>query len=145
MDFTFELKGFSDIMQELENLCDSAEMNNINKKIVSDVSAKVAEEIKPKIPESKDLSKSGKTGNRPSKHTRDNIQITNFKKTKNGGYVTIKPSDDNWYFNFQEFGTSKMPPLHIFGDARDYAYKLLDAEGIIEYQKILQQKLDGGK
>lgn len=144
MAFEFELKGFDEIIQSLENLCGSEELLNVNKEIVSEISEKVVEEIKPKIPESNDLSKSGNKGNRPSKHTRDAIEVSKFKKSKNGGYVTIKPSADNWYFSFLEFGGSKHSPLHIFGDARDYAYKLLDAEGLKQYQQILQQKLDSG-
>lgn len=148
MAFDFELKGFNKIMQELENLCDGVEMNSVNKKIVEDVSGKVVAEIRPKMPVSEDLSKSGKKGNRPSKHSADAIPISKYKNTQRGGYITIGwtqgDNDENFYYKFHEFGTSKFPPLHIFGDARDIAYKYLDEEGIKEYQQLLQKKLDGG-
>lgn len=153
MAFEFEFKGFLEIMQELETLCDSNEMNNVNKKIVEGVSSKVVTEIKPKIPLSKDLNKSGKKPKGqirqiPEKHSADNIPVSKYKKTKNGGYITIGwtegDNQENFYYKFSEFGTSKLPPLHIFGDARDIAYKYLDEEGIKEYSQLLQKKLDGG-
>lgn len=146
MAIEFELLGFDDIMKQLEGLADSSEMENVNKKIVSQVANKVKEEIRPRIPRSKDNSKSGKKGYRPHGHFADNIPQSNIKKSKGSMYIVIGEQNENgkyFYWTFKEFGTSKMPPTPVFGQARELAQKQLDELGVEEYSRLLQSKFDG--
>ncbi len=146
MNIEFELKGFDDIIKQLEGLADSTEMENVDRKIIAQVAEKVKNDIKPKIPKSKDNGKSGKKGYRPSGHFADNIPQSNIKKKKGSMYITIGEENEEgeyFYWTFKEFGTSKMPPTPVFGEVREKAQKMLDELGVEEYSRLLQQKLEG--
>lgn len=146
MAIEFELLGFDEIMNQLSTLSDSSEMDKVNKKIVTAVAEKVKSEIQPKIPKSGDNSKSGKKGYRPSGHFADNIPQSNIKKSKGSMYIVLGEQNEEgefFYWRFKEFGTSKMPPTPVFGEARESAQKMLDELGVEEYSRLLQQKLDG--
>ncbi|EES49233.1 HK97 gp10 family phage protein [Clostridium botulinum] len=146
MSIEFELKGFDDIIKQLECLFSSGEIENIDKNILTTVTNKMKSEIKPKIPKSKDNSESGKKGYRPNGHFADNIPQSNIKKKKGYMYITLGEENEDgeyFYWKFKEFGTSKMPPCPVFGEAREKAQKMLDELGTVEYSKLLQKKLDG--
>lgn len=147
MSIEFELLGFDDIIRNLEDLADSSEMEVVDKKIITTVSEKVKNTIKPKIPKSSDNSKSGKNGYRPNGHFADNIPTSNIKKKKGSMYITLGEENENgeyFYWTFKEFGTSKMPPCPVFGQAREEAQKMIDELGVVEYSALLQRKLDSG-
>ncbi|MBZ9690712.1 hypothetical protein G9F69_004395 [Clostridium sp. M14] len=134
------------MIKQLEGLADSSEMENVDRKVITTVAEKVKNDIKPKISKSKDNSKSGKRGYRPSGHFADNIPQSNIKKKKGYMYITLGEENEDgeyFYWKFKEFGTSKMPPCPVFGEAREKAQKMLDELGTVEYSKLLQKKLDG--
>ncbi|WP_349398922.1 HK97-gp10 family putative phage morphogenesis protein, partial [Clostridium perfringens] len=71
------------------------------------------------IHKSRDNSKSGRKGSRPSGHAADNIPQPKFKKIKGRQYVIVgwDKSDNSkyWYMKIEEWGSSQRPPHHSFG------------------------------
>lgn len=146
MSIEFNLFGWDEIIQNVQGLADSSEVDHINKDVIEEASGKAEEVIRNKFPRSKDNSKSGKKGYKPGGHFIDNIPKTNIRKTKGGMYRIIgetKETGEYFYTKFPEFGTSKQPPHFAFADARQVAQEVLDSRGIEEYSKLLQEKLDG--
>lgn len=146
MGIEFELLGFDEIINQVQGLVDSSELYSLNEKIVTTVTENVKEEIRPKIPKSEDNSKSGKKGYRPHGHFADNIPQSSIKKSKEGLYIVLGEENEEgeyFYWTFKEFGTSKMPPTPVFGQAREMAQKMLEDLGVEEYSRLLQRKLGG--
>lgn len=146
MDIEFELLGFDDIMKQLETLATGSELDEVAEKIITDEVSKAKSEIASKFPRSKDNSKSGKRGNRPSSHFVDNIPQSKIKKKDGYLYIEVGESKDDgefWYTKFPEWGTSRQKPNLVFAKVRETIQKDLNEKGIEEYGKLLQEKLGG--
>lgn len=139
------MQGWDEIINNVYYLADSREIDAINKKLIEEATVEAEKVIKDKFNRSKDNSKSGIKNYRPSGHFVDNIPKSKIRKNRSGMSRTIGETEKNgdyFYTQFPEFGTSKQPPVHAFADAREAAQNILD-NGIGEYNKLLQEKLDG--
>ena len=146
MNIEFNFDGLDTILKNLEGLAMGSELDEIATKIVTEEAEKAQAEIQRKFPKSKDNSKSGKRGNRPSGHFADNVPKSKIKKK--GDFISITLGDEkkngNYvYTNYKEFGTSKMDPALVFAKVRETIKAELNIKGVAEYGKLLQEKLGG--
>ena len=92
MDINFNFDGLDTILKNLEGLALGSELDEVAIKIITEEAEKAQEEISSKFPKSKDNSKSGKRGNRPSGHFSDNIPKSKVKKK--GDFISITLGDE---------------------------------------------------
>lgn len=134
MDIDFNFDSFDKILKE------------VAEKIVNEESEIAKNEVASKFPKSKDNSKSGKRGYRPSEHFKDNVPKSKIKKKEDFIYIVIGEENENgeyFYTKFPEWGTSKIKPALVFAKVREQIQKELEEKGIEAYSKLLQEKLGG--
>ena len=143
---TLEFKGLQEIIAKLESIGQGEAVANVEKKIITEASEQAKKSIHDHFQASKDHSKSGRKGYRPNGgHFRDNIPVSNIRKGSKGYYLIIgdkKGDGDYWYSKFPNFGTSKQPPNHAFEFGYEAAKKVLDEQGIKQFEELLQKALD---
>lgn len=146
MNIDMQFLGLNDLINNVEKLASSSEMEAVNRKIIKEASAKGKNILKGKITRSKNNSKSGRKGYRPKGHYADNVPETNIKKKGSYLYCTLGETKEKgmyFYWNFKEWGTSKIAPVPVFAQAREEVQEILDSIGIKEYKRLLQEKLGG--
>lgn len=148
MDISFEFEGWKELMESVEDIATSNDLDDINKEIVKEASIIAHRKAKEKMPTSNDNSKSGRASSRPNGHAKDKIPISSVKKSKNGGFYIIvgwgkSDTSPHFYNKFLEWGTSKMPPLAIFGQVNREIQSEIEKIAINKYNKFLDEKLEG--
>lgn len=146
MNINMEFKGLDELIRNVESLASESEMNKVNRKIIKIAADKGKELLRSRITRSKDNSKSGKAGYRPSGHYADNIPQTGIKKKGKFYYCTLGETKDEgmyFYWNFKEWGTSKIAPTPVFAQTKEEVQQVLDSVGIKAYEKLLREKLGG--
>lgn len=146
MNINMEFKGLDELIKNVESMASETEMAKVNREIIKEAAEKGKELLKSRITRSKDNSKSGKKGYRPSGHYADNVPSTNIKKKGSFYYCTLgetKEEGTYFYWNFKEWGTSKIVAVPAFGETREDVEALLIEIGLKEYTKLLQRKLGG--
>lgn len=146
MQIDMNFDSFDKILKEVEKLATSTEIDEVAEKIVNEESEIAKSEISSRFPKSKDNSKSGKRGYRPSGHFAENVPKSKVKKKKGYIYIVIgeeKDEGEYFYTKFPEWGTSKIKPALVFAKVREQIQKELEEKGIEEYSKLLQEKLGG--
>lgn len=118
---SFDFSEFKELQKKMESIADEKTIKKTNKNILNKCVEKTKETMKPKIPISDDLSKSGAQhkGSRrksPSQHSRNNIPA--YVKTQKGyplGIVGWDKGDneENFYAKFVNWGTSKQRPINF--------------------------------
>lgn len=143
MGIKIDYSGFDELQKAVEKAADQAELQRLNKKILTECADITKDRMKGRMPKSANNAKSGKRGNRPSGHAADNIPV---KVTGEYAEVGWKLTGDaaNWfYMKFVEWGTSKMPPRDFLENTAREA----EAEHIQiadrEYQAFLDERLGG--
>ena len=143
--------GLNELLQACEDCAAPGELNKVNKRIVQRGEQVLHDEMRKRIPQSADNSKSGRglkggRSSRPSHgHARDNIPIENVRMsaTRASGEVGWDLSDISEYFymKFVNWGTTKMT-------AREFVQSACSAvEGEItdiarqEYEAFLAAKI----
>lgn len=147
-----EFEGLDDLIKEFEELATEDELEVIDRRILDECGNLAQNTVKKEMAYSKNHSKSGiqhKNTNRqtPSGHARDNVPVGKIRKRKGRlekvvGWEKNKGGDYE-YYNFKEFGTSKMQPLKSFGLTNKKLYKTYNKITYDEYEKELKKRLEG--
>ncbi|MCD2137171.1 HK97-gp10 family putative phage morphogenesis protein [Salinicoccus halitifaciens] len=98
----FEIKGYEELMIEIENLGQKA--NKASRQALRESAQIVQKELTKNTPKGSYLSK---------EHAKHNVVISNVKTNKSTGdkYITVGyPKDIKWRIHFIEFGTIRQPP-----------------------------------
>lgn len=128
---------------ELLKLSGEDGIKDVTEQTLVQLAQEIKEFCKSRMAVSKDNSKSGRKGNRPKGHARDNIPVSKLKsvKGKDFSYIVVgweKADNSPYYYeSFQEFGTTKMPPRPVFSIAKNIYSRKLDEL----YKKNLEEKL----
>ncbi|MBS6601750.1 MAG: HK97-gp10 family putative phage morphogenesis protein [Clostridium sp.] len=146
MDIKFE--GLDEIIKKVENSYNQVEMEKIDKKILRKCGEISAPVVKRNTPKSKDNKKSGKKGYRPDGHLSENIPNKVVKRK--GSYYAIVGwesktiSKSNWFYaKYLEWGTSKKPPIGMFGKTKVQLKPKYEEIAKEEYEKVLKDTLEG--
>lgn len=141
VDMKFE--GLDELIKISESLSTSEELEEINKKILKDCSNLAYDTVKPKVHKSKDNSKSGRKGSRPSGHAADNIPKAKFKKKNGNLYVLIgwEKTDNSpyYYMKMEEWGTTKRPPHHSFGTVNKLLKDKYNTIATFHYESLVKK------
>lgn len=137
MSITMEFDGLQDLIKSVEKIANEEEINEATKKALKKIIPVAEVESKRNYPRSDNPNKSGRKGSRTGQHSVDNIQ-SKIKKEK-GKYVAVigwEKGDTSPYFynKFLEWGTSKMPPRHMFFNT----YK----KQKVQYDDIFQEEFE---
>lgn len=134
--------GLQELINKLERAGKLDEIASTQEKLIMSGTEEAKKQIKSHFPRSGDNSKSGKKGYRPSGHFVDNIPQTNIKQNSKGMYLTLgakTEKDPYFYSKFPNFGTSKQPPNFAFQYAYESAQKLLDEQGVKEFEALIER------
>ena len=141
VSFTFE--GLPELQKKLEQLASDSEIGKTNKQVFKRAVNYTEPKMKAVMARSKDNSKSGKKGYRPSGHAADNIPMKATTKNGKVGWTLLGDAENWFYMKFVEWGTSKQPPqdfiFNTIDECRDQWNTIADQE----YQKLLNEKLGG--
>lgn len=88
-----ELEGMQELLNRLES------MGKEGKKIENNALKQAGEVLKEEIQNNAPID---------SGNLKENIEMSNIKKNKDGSYVQVGTNDKSWYGKFVEFGTTKM-------------------------------------
>lgn len=138
-----EFDGMDELLAKVKAISTGREFEETNKYIVKQGLELAKNKMKSKMPTSKDNSKSGKKGNRPSGNAKNNIlasKVTNKKGYFSGevGWGT-NAEDEYFYAKFINYGTTKMKPQPFVQDTYDEIEKPIEQMAIKEYENLLKK------
>lgn len=136
-------EGMDELLAQVKEIATGREFDECNKNIIKKSMVLAKDKLKDNMPESKDLSKSGKTGYRPSKHSKDAIPVGKIK-SKNGYYGGLVGWDkadtsENFYIAFKNFGTTKMKPEGFIQKTYDEIDKQCEEIAKEEYENLVKK------
>lgn len=145
MDIKFE--GLDEIMVGIEKFYNEVEERNIDKKILKKCGEITIPVLKRNTPKSKDNKKSGRKGYRPNGHLADNIPTRVVRKQEGYYYMLVGwgkiGRHTNWFYaKYLEWGTSKIPPVAMFGTTQAELEPQYDEIAKEEYEKALKEVLE---
>lgn len=151
MKVDMQFEGLQDLIHAFNQLASEDEIENVDKRIISEAEKIVHRVMKQKIPLSKDNSLSGrglKGGgvSRPKHgHAKENIPISKPKKMAKGvgGFVGWKLNDNSEYFymKFVLWGTLYTPPKDFIDTTLSQTESQFSRIAEAEYQRFLNQYL----
>lgn len=138
------ITGLDDLIRKVEELSNESQLDKTNKEIFKECEELTMPVLKRNTPRSKDVRKSGIKGNRPGTHLADNIPIIVRRKLE--GYYYMMIGWDKlgrrtpfFYAKYLEWGTSKMPPIGMFGKTQSQLESKYEQIGIKYYEKLLKE------
>lgn len=144
MAISMNMTGMDELLEQVKEMSTGREFKETNKKIVKDGLNLAFDELYKRMPTSKDLSKSGKKGYRPTRHAKENI-FGNVKEKNDYVYGLLGWQKDdmseNFYIKFVNYGTTKMKPKDFIQET----YKVIDKpieEIARQYYKKLVERLE---
>lgn len=146
MKLEMEFEGLQELKKGIDALANSKELREINKKIVRECSKITKNKASSNIHKSKDNSRSGRKGSRPSGHAADNIPVSNIKKISNIDYecnVGWEKADNSEYFymKFEEWGATGREAHAPFLKTMQSLNKEYSNIAEKEYQKFLDKNI----
>lgn len=150
MEITFDGKGLEALVQAMEDAAGLKFRQKLDKKIVTRATEEVAvQAIKRRVPRSKDNSKSGRKGSRPSGHAADNVPTEKAKATASGASAaagwTKADASEHFYVKFVNWGTLKMPPRDFLTPAAEETTPKLRKIAEEEYATALDDVMGRAK
>lgn len=140
--FSMSFEGLDELIKACEELAIEKELEDTNKKILKECGNLAYKTVQPLIHKSKDNSKSGRAGSRPSGHAADNIPKPKFKKIKGKQYIIVgwdkSDNSEYWYMKIEEWGSSQRPPHHSFGKVNKLLRKQYDNIAIKQYENLIK-------
>lgn len=139
MKIELEFEGLKEIIEAFQKAASDSDIKETNKRIVERSQQVVKDIMKPKIPKSKDMSKSGHgfgSKSHVTAHAADSIPLekVKFKDTSASGEAGWNKGDnsEHFYMKFVNWGTIYQPPKNFI--------KTSGIEADREIQKIAEQE-----
>lgn len=141
MKIDIDFSEFEELARQINEVTDIVQRGETDKKIINkslDISLPF---VKGKMPQSTDVSKSGRRGSRTGEHAKDNIPVSKIKVKDGYSYAILGwEKEDNspyFYVKFLEWGTSKIKPYAMFESTTKQLDKEYSKIAEEEYQKLL--------
>ena len=138
--------GLDELINAVNEQATKKELDSMNRKILKDCATKSKQKLSKKLPRSKNVAQSGRKGSRTFKHSADEIPISSMKSKGQRKYIVVgwDKGDNSPYFytKFNEWGTTKRPPIPIFHETAKEVNAELRATGIKEYEKLLKKVME---
>lgn len=151
MQIDFDGKGLETLLSQLQVAASEERIQQANEQIVQEGATRAKAIMQPKIPVSKDNSKSGRAlkmggESRPSGHARPNVPIG---KTRDNGQCgkaaevgwQLSDGSEYFYMKFVNWGTAKQPPRDFVDSTAEQVEPELQKIGERQYQKLLDETL----
>ncbi|GAA0069250.1 hypothetical protein UT300003_07730 [Clostridium sardiniense] len=143
MKIEMEFEGLDELIKKTEKLATQDELEKVNKAFLKECGELAYETVNPLIHKSKDNSKSGRKGSRPTGHAADNVPLPKFKRKNGNLYVVVgwEKSDNSpfFYMKMEEWGTSKRPPHHSFGKVNSLLKNKYDDIATKHYENLIKE------
>lgn len=141
------VEGLDELIKKVDEISGENGIKKTNRKIVKKCGEVARATMKPKIPKSKDIKKSGAQhkGSRrvfPTNHAADAIPMRISTKK---GYVNAVvgwekgDNEENFYTKFLNWGTSKIKPLGFIEKTIDECDKEFSSIAQEEYEKVVKE------
>ena len=145
--FTFEWDS-KELDSSLLELAGIGGLKDIIEEVLQEYAQEIKNYCKSRMLVSKDNSKSGRKGNRPKGHAKDNIPVSKIKVIKRDefSYIVIgwEKSDTSPYYyeKFHEWGSTKHAPHPVFSVVKNLYADKLDNTFQDRLEKKLKEKLE---
>lgn len=148
MNIEFDFSELKKLEQQYAELIDYSDVEETNRKIVSDISNLVTAKMKGNMPVSEDVSKSGRgfgTLSSVTDHAANEIPVGSVKSTEAETSMEVgwtkSDNSDHFYVKFIEWGTIYEPPREFVDktskEVNDEAGNIADRA----YQDLVDRKL----
>lgn len=150
MDIEIDFREIKELENKFKKLATLAEIENVDRKILTRCRDITKEKMKPKIPVSSNHNKSGrKTKGQPRQvpvngHAKDNIPA---KIKKNRGNLSaevgwqVSDNEDYFYVKFLNWGTTKIKPSNFIDATKNECEDTYVVYAEKEYQEFLNRCL----
>lgn len=148
MEIGLEFKGLEELIKAFQKAASDSDIKETNKRIVERSQQVVKDIMKPKIPKSKDMSKSGcgfGSKSHVTAHAADNIPLekVKFKDTSASGETGWNKGDnsEHFYMKFVNWGTIYQPPKNFIKTSGKEAEREIQKIAEQEYQAYLDRTM----
>lgn len=146
--YELEFEELDELISKFEELASESELEAIDKECLKKCGQMAYKEVKKKMNVSSNHSLSGiqhagGVRETPSSHAKDAVPLSGVRKRKGKQVIIVgwekNKAEDYEYYNFVEWGTSKMPPNHAFGGTNRKLFKKYEEVFIREYDKRVKE------
>ena len=143
MSITMEFGGLDDLIRECSEQATQKELDKVNRKALKACANSSKQKLSQRLPRSKNVNQSGRKGSRTFKHSADEVPMSGMRKKGERRYIVVgwDKGDNSPYFytKFNEWGTSKRPPVPIFHTISKEINAELKSTGMEEYENLLKR------
>lgn len=146
MKINMEFAGLSELVKAFEKAASDSEIQEVNKKIVTQGETVVKKEMQGKIPESADMSKSGRgfgSKSSVSTHAAESIPLGEIKVKGEAAEAAVgwekSDNSEHFYVKFINWGTIYREPQEFIYATGRAAESQLQAIAEKEYQSFLDK------